>query len=187
MSLVIHLHQPSEVDMGIALGRGQRRVSQQLLDGSQIGAIFEQVGRKRVAQQVGVNGPPERSAKSSIAQMGSHRSGGQAPAPAVEEERCLGWQRSQRATNPEVALDPCDGRIPQRNDSFAPPLAQDPHRLASKIDASQIQPGELSDSKAARVKELPDCSVSNRKRALGWIRLEERENLLGSRHVWKLS
>src|SRR5262245_7596005 len=49
---VIGIHQPAEVDMRVALRGGEARVSEQLLDGAQVGAAAEEVGRKRVAERV---------------------------------------------------------------------------------------------------------------------------------------
>ena len=41
----------------VQLGRGEIGVPEHLLDAAQVGAALEQVGRERVAQQVGVDAP----------------------------------------------------------------------------------------------------------------------------------
>src|SRR5262245_25615420 len=43
------------VDVGVALGGGEAGVPQQLLDGPEVGATLEQVGRERMAQGVGAH------------------------------------------------------------------------------------------------------------------------------------
>src|SRR5881296_752685 len=49
---VIGVHQPAEVDVRVALGGGEARVAEQLLDGAQVGARAEEVGCKGVAERV---------------------------------------------------------------------------------------------------------------------------------------
>src|SRR5262249_55583591 len=49
---VIGLHQTAQVDVRVALGGGEARVPEQLLDGAQIGARAEEVRREGMAQRV---------------------------------------------------------------------------------------------------------------------------------------
>ena len=44
VSLVVNLHQAVDADMGVFLGGGERGVTEQLLDGAQVGAPFQHVG-----------------------------------------------------------------------------------------------------------------------------------------------
>src|SRR5256885_14923313 len=50
---VIGVHQPAEVDVRVALRGGEARVTEQLLDGAQVGARPEEVGREGVAGRAG--------------------------------------------------------------------------------------------------------------------------------------
>ena len=43
---------PLSGQMRVQLGRGDTRMSEQLLDDAQVGAALEQMGRERVAQRV---------------------------------------------------------------------------------------------------------------------------------------
>src|SRR5437773_9088172 len=52
MRPVIGLHQTAEVDVGVALRRGEARVAEQLLDRAQVGAGAEEMSREGVAQRV---------------------------------------------------------------------------------------------------------------------------------------
>jgi len=49
MGLVVHLQQTVQTDVGVFLGGGKGRVSQQLLNGAQITSSFQQMGGKGVA------------------------------------------------------------------------------------------------------------------------------------------
>src|SRR5438128_1994820 len=50
--LVVGFHQSAEVDVRVALRRREARMTEQLLDGAQIGARAEQVGREGVPERV---------------------------------------------------------------------------------------------------------------------------------------
>src|SRR5215471_17451527 len=52
MRLVVRLHEPPEVDVRVALGRRQARVPEQLLDGAQIRARAEEMGREGMTERV---------------------------------------------------------------------------------------------------------------------------------------
>ena len=52
MRFFVDVHQLRDIDVGIALGRGQLDVAEQFLDGAQIGARLQQVRRERMPQRV---------------------------------------------------------------------------------------------------------------------------------------
>src|SRR5262245_56622150 len=52
MRLLVHSKQLCRVDVRIALGRAQAGMTEQLLNGPQIGAVLQQMGGKRVPQRV---------------------------------------------------------------------------------------------------------------------------------------
>ena len=52
MGLIVHRAQPGDGDVGVELGRRQRRVAQQLLHHAQVSATLEQVRCEGVAQSV---------------------------------------------------------------------------------------------------------------------------------------
>src|SRR2546421_3347505 len=55
MGLVVQLAPPPIGYVGVELGRGQVGVSEHLLDAAQVGPALEEVGRERVAQEVGMD------------------------------------------------------------------------------------------------------------------------------------
>ena len=50
--LLVNLLQPLDGGVGVDLGRRDRRVAEQLLDGAEIGAAIEEVRREAVAERV---------------------------------------------------------------------------------------------------------------------------------------
>src|SRR5258706_15518857 len=87
---VIGVHQSAEVDVGVALRRGEARVAEELLDGAQIGAAAEEVGRKGVAGRVrrGFRGGAARGG-GAPPQTGPPPAG-EPPAPPRAENRAPG-------------------------------------------------------------------------------------------------
>ena len=73
--------------VGVELGRGEVGVPQHLLDGAQVGAALEQVGRERMAQKVRMHAlrlEPGLGGKASQDQKGART--GQPAAFGVEKE-----------------------------------------------------------------------------------------------------
>ncbi len=55
MKLAVDLLEPRLIDMGVDLRGGETGMAEHLLNCAQVGAMAEQVGRKRVAQKMGPN------------------------------------------------------------------------------------------------------------------------------------
>ena len=52
MGPVVDFEQASYIDLGIALGRGQRSMAEQFLDGAQIAAAGQKMGGEGMSQSV---------------------------------------------------------------------------------------------------------------------------------------
>src|SRR5512147_364975 len=97
VALCVDLPQPLHGYQRIDLGRGQRRVAEELLHDPDVGAPVEQVGGERVAQGVGreVTGQPRPLCRGPQDRPGTLA--GEAASPLVEEDRGrappLGGQR----------------------------------------------------------------------------------------------
>ena len=60
MRRIIGLRELLQVEVGVALGGAEAGVAQELLDGAQIHAAVQQVGREAVAQGMGADLRPHR-------------------------------------------------------------------------------------------------------------------------------
>ena len=60
MRLFVDLHQPSHVEMRVALGRADTGVAEQFLDGTEVGAGLQQVRGERVPQRMRADPSDER-------------------------------------------------------------------------------------------------------------------------------
>ena len=89
MRLVVTSPQALGADMRIDAGCGEIHVTQKLLDGPQIGAIVQQVGRERVPQSMGRNAVHHRCVQHMAANAPRNALFRQAAAEAVQEQRRL--------------------------------------------------------------------------------------------------
>ena len=77
--------------MGVFLGRGQTGVTEEFLDGAQVGPGLEQVGGKAVAQRVGAGFQADAAGAGVVRHNAGHAAGGQTSAATVEKDgRTLG-------------------------------------------------------------------------------------------------
>src|SRR3989449_6043713 len=85
--LVVGLHQPVERDVGVALGRGQRGVAEQLLDRAQVRAAVQEVGREGMAERVRRDRREALEGLAFLRDDALHAAGRQPPAAPVAEQR----------------------------------------------------------------------------------------------------
>src|SRR3954451_11977050 len=95
---------PGGLYPSVDLGRGDRGVAEQLLDGPEVGAAVEQVGREGVAQGVRGDAAVDRGVARPHPQAAPDVGGREPAAGLREEERVLpGLGRQRRARALEVA------------------------------------------------------------------------------------
>ena len=83
----IGLHQLSDVHVGVTLGRAQARMPEEFLYGTQVGARFEQMGRKRVAERVRADSVPGAAGGHVTPDQFVDAARGQPPSAVVQEQR----------------------------------------------------------------------------------------------------
>ena len=86
MRFLVHREQLRRVDVRVALGRAQTRVAEQLLNGAQIGAALQQMGRKGMSQRVRTDAAGRWQMRR-IARTSRSMSGRSAAAAVVHEQR----------------------------------------------------------------------------------------------------
>src|SRR5215207_2865025 len=85
MGLPVDLEQLCRIDVGVPLRRRQLDVAEELLDGPQIGALLQQVTRKRMPQRVRTDAEARAAARDVSRDETLHTSPRQASAPGVEK------------------------------------------------------------------------------------------------------
>src|SRR5439155_9588735 len=85
--LVVGLHQPVERHVRVALGRGQRRVAEQLLDRAQVRAAIQEMGREGMAERVGRRRREVLKGLTFLRDDPLHAAGRQPPPASVSKDR----------------------------------------------------------------------------------------------------
>src|SRR5436190_943556 len=167
--LLIHLLEPLDARVGVDLGRGDRRVAEQVLHGAEIGARIEQMRSEGVAQRVDgetrvlvdlVEEPRDdllhhahadalSGARQEIRPALDSRAGA---APVAEEVVALRLVVAQGE----------HGVIAYRHDALLPALPPHLHLLAHQVEIAHAEPLQLGEAHPGRVEELEDGEVAHR-------------------------
>src|SRR5919202_374350 len=179
--------EPPRLHPRVGLGRGQRGVAEQLLDGPQVGPALEQVGGERVPQRVRGHPAGEGDAAHGLPEAAAYVGGGQPPPTPREEQRGLGARAvaggGQRRPAPlEVCGESPPRGLTRRHDPRLPALALDPHLLAVGVDARDVEVHELLGAEPRRVAELEHRAVSQLERGRDGDALEQRRHLSRLEH-----
>src|SRR5439155_2928574 len=119
--LVVSLHQPVERHVRVALGRGQRRVAEQLLDRAQVRAAVQEMGREGMAERVGRRRREVLEGLAFLRDDPLHTAGRQPPAAPVAEQ----WALPLPSTLfPHIRPHRLHRLCPHQDDPFLAALAQ---------------------------------------------------------------
>lgn len=89
MAFQVGFHELLDADAGVALGGGEGRVTEEFLDGADVGAVVEKVGGEGVAQDVGADAAAHADLANSSVQSSGDAPGGQPPPAVVDEQSSL--------------------------------------------------------------------------------------------------
>lgn len=150
-------------DVRVDLRGREGSVTEQLLDDSEVGAPFEQMGRRGmpepVRSEVGCTGNSRQYVVNDGAGLALVESGA---APTEQQRRTgrgCGQGRSTRV-NPHVQR--AIGRGTERYDALLVTLAEYAQDQPSPIDIVDVEAAELADSDTGRVEQLDDQPVPHR-------------------------
>ena len=159
--LVIRPLQSVNRDMGVNLGGRERSVPQQLLDGAQIGAAFEQVRGCGVPQSMRAEIGCVLDRCQVLVYQGTNCPLVDPTPPPPEEERWSTFgasQRRSRAGEPPVYCALGWGPVGHR--PLLGALPEDPHGAASVVDIVDVETTELTDPDTSRIEQLQDGDIS---------------------------
>ncbi|MCU1469821.1 MAG: family metallopeptidase [Glaciihabitans sp.] len=145
-------------DMRIQLRRSEARMPEHLLDGAQVGAAIQQVGRGSVAQRMRPGGSGAGDLSEQARDELINRATVDAFAAGAEEERLVRIAEELVATT----LPGDDGslcRNTKGDDAFLRPLAGNPHGQSLKIDIGKIEADYLAHAKGGCVEQFDDRKV----------------------------
>src|SRR6266481_3448755 len=157
---VIGVHQPAEVDVRVALRGGEARVTEQLLDGAQVGARPEEVGREGVAERVGrrLGG---RAAREHVGlHEAPHAPRGQPPAARVQEDRAVRDRETRLGRAGAVGGEGAERRPPDRHDPLLASLAEDAEQAGVLVHVLPVEADELAHAQPRGVEHLEERAAA---------------------------
>jgi hypothetical protein len=170
----VQLPPPTIGYVGIELGRGKIGMSEHFLNGTQVGASFEQVGRKRVAQEVGVD--PLRVQPGFLGELAQDQERPrpcERPAPGVQEELGPVAGVEKRASAREVAAEGLGGVPADRHGAFLAAFADHSNEAVVEIDPGLLEPHRLGDAEARAVEQLEERLIAERSRLRAGGRVDQ--------------
>ena len=149
------------VDVGIYLGCGDGFVTQHLLDGTQVGSAFQQVGGEGVAEGVGADGFGDAGAVGQLLDQVEDHDARDAVAPAGQEDVVLiaGLDAAVAAVH-EPIVDFLDGAAGDGYQALLAAFALDADELLVEVEVAEAQVAQLADAQAAAVQRLNDGAVA---------------------------
>src|SRR5205085_10860028 len=151
--LVVNLGEAGEVDVRVALGRRETGVAEELLDGAQVGAAVQEMGRERMAERVRARVHPRAGGARVLGDDARDAAGSEAPAAHVQEDR-VGIPTGARRPAATVIVERGKGGCADRDEALLAALAEDAHHLRVAVEVAPVEGGELAHPYAARVEEL---------------------------------
>src|SRR5450756_670239 len=148
--------------MRVHLGRRERGMPEELLDGAQVRTALEQVGGHSVPQPVRPDVGRRVDQPDGTVDDASHDPRVDAIAETLAEE-----QRRPRAWGHELssprapAIESPAGRRPDRYDALLVALAQDTYGLTRVVDRADIESAQLRHPDATRVQQLEDRDIAH--------------------------
>src|SRR5690606_23902058 len=152
-----------ERHMGVALGGGEARMTEELLDHAEVGAPLEQVRRAAMPESVRVQIRAPRSERAVALDELLHPAHAEASPSSRQEQRAptrCGAPRTKLAATREVRLERRTRFAAERHDALLVPLPEHAHLRRLELDVLQIQPHELAHPEPRAVEQLEKRRVA---------------------------
>ena len=159
--------------MRVLLGGGQARVTQQLLDGTQVGSPVEQMGRECVAQRVRRNRPgePYQTGFPQVAlHYGAHGSVGKASTPGVQKNGLrVPAGPLDAGPDPEPGAQRVGCDLTERDHPLLATLSEDPEDPVVRVEVGEVETDQFRHPQSRSVQEFENGEIAAAERR-GWIR-----------------
>ena len=148
MRAVIDLAKAFGVDMAVHLRGGEGGVAEELLDGAEVGAAFEQMRREGVTKAMRIWQEPTQRGR--VERVAARR----------EKERVRRAVRQGRPAALEVETKAVRGLLAERNSALLSPLAAHVDQLLLEVDVPQLEINDFLRAQSSRVHEFEEGTVA---------------------------
>jgi hypothetical protein len=178
--------QETSIDLGVDLGGGHGRMTQEFLDHAKVGAALEQMGGKRMSQHVRMKPTLESRRARVLSQDAPKPHAAQLAAPAVQEHDVgFAFADEDRTSIVKIGSKRSDRGAGQRDDTFPLPLSQDANVRLAKPERVQGEVQDFGHPKPRPVHEFEDGPVPKSQSFLSLGGLDEAYGFLGAQHSGK--
>src|SRR6266851_3025033 len=151
---VVHAHQVLRAHVGVALGRGEAAVAQQLLDEAEIRAGSQHVGGEAVAEGMGRHPLDDPGPTRAGAHDAKRATRGEPAAPRVEEER-----PAPAPAQREVGREGVQRGLADRHHALLAPLAEDADGAPILVEIVDVEATALRHPQPTRVEQLQEGAI----------------------------
>src|SRR5882724_5938261 len=166
---VVHPHQVLRAHVGVALGRRQSTVAQQLLDEAEIGAGPQHVGGEAVAEGVGCHSLDDAGPARPGTHDAKRASRGEPAAPRVEEERA-----APAPAESQIGRECFQRGLADRHHTLLAALAEHPDGAATFVQIVDVETTALGHPQPARVEQLEEGAIAGAGHR--WLRFGAQEH-----------
>jgi hypothetical protein len=165
----VDLPQPAPRQVRVALGRRQRRVTEQLLDDADVRTALEQVGREGVPQRVRGHVAEAGCVAARPTAVRASRAPRRSPRVLSSSASVVRGPSSAGRPVGEVVAERVDRRLAERGDPFLRALAEQPHLALREVQGGEVERAGLGHAGAAGVQQLEQGPVPqpDRRRGVG--------------------
>ncbi len=159
--LEVHVAAPAVGDVRVALRRSQVGVAQHLLDRAKVGSALQEMGRERVAEEVGVHASGlEAGSIRELAEDQERPGARQGTAPCIQEELRPVSAVEVWTPEREVSAHRLRSRPAEGNQALLVSLAEDANNAFVQGDAALLEADRLGHAQARSVEQLDECTVA---------------------------
>src|SRR5579862_4968711 len=167
MGLIVDLEDMLHRKLSVALCGGESLVAEQLLDRAQIGAFFEQMSAKGMAQSVRMHVGRESLGDGNLLDDAAYAARRETPAAPVDQKRrsVLVSLGQESLTRSQIACQRVLDRIAERDVALFFSFSANQDRLGTQPDIVEIDPGQLRIANAASIEQFQHQTIAFGKRS----------------------
>ena len=174
VKLVMDALEAVAVHVGVNLRCGNVGMTQHLLNHAEVGAIFQEVRGKTVAQHVRADMLGDAGAFGAAVHEFPQGHAAQLPAAVAQEHRARRVGPYQLRTHPvQIQFQPFQRLAADRDDAFLVALANHTQEAGLEVNVLQLQPGQFGCAQPAGIHDLEDRLVAHRTRVVTCRQLKQ--------------
>jgi len=176
MKFLMNIAEAVAGDVSVNFRRGDGGMTEEFLNDAEVGAVFEQVSRKTVAQHVRCDIPSNPGTTNALFDAEPECDRRERRAALCEKD--VGWRARSYEFGPsdrDVAFESGHGLLARGQDTFFVAFADDVNETSFEVELFEPKAAQFGEAQAGSIGEFEDCLIAKR---LGSFRCFGREELI---------